>query len=192
MDAIYFALYKEYAIPQIPNWIDQASHGDHSGLLWFYEIGIIDDIMDKSFAHGVHNTVLCREEAPFNDPAEALALAGQLHPAIQTCMGWPDPDLAICEAWGVGVADPIENQAVTSDVPTLIFAGRYDPITPPAWGRLAGETLSHSYFYEFPAIGHGVMRADKCALEIGLQFIADPLAEPDSACMADLAPPDFE
>lgn len=107
-------------------------------------------------------------------------------------MGWPHSGLAICEAWDVGVADPIENQPVSSDVPTLIFAGRYDPITPPAWGSLAAETLSHSYFYEFPAIGHGVVRANECALEIGLQFLADPLLEPDSACLAELTSPDFD
>jgi pimeloyl-ACP methyl ester carboxylesterase len=192
MDAIYFALYKEYAIPQVPKWIYQASHGDHSGLLWFYEVGIVDDNADRAVAHGVHNSLLCREEAPFNDPAEALALADRLHPVIQKWMGWPRAGQAICQAWPVGIADPIENQAVTSEVPTLIFAGRYDPITPPAWGRLAGETLSHSYFYEFPAIGHGVMRANECALEMGLQFIADPLAEPDSTCLAELTPPDFK
>jgi pimeloyl-ACP methyl ester carboxylesterase len=192
MGAIYSALYEASAIPEIPKWIQQASHGNHAGLLWFYERGFTNDNADRFFAHGVHYTLLCREEAPFNDPAEALALASELHPVIQNSMGWPDPDLAICEVWQVGVADPVENKAVRSEVPTLILAGRYDPITPPAWGRLAGETLSHSYFYEFPNVGHGIMRADKCGLEIGLQFIAEPTIEPDSTCLKQLTAPDFE
>jgi pimeloyl-ACP methyl ester carboxylesterase len=192
MGAVYSALYQASAIPEIPRWIQKASRGDHGGLLWFYERSLVNDNADRFYAHGVHYTLLCREEAPFSDPAEALALAGELHPVIHDSMGWPDPDLAICEVWDVGMVDPIENGAVSSEVPTLILAGRYDPITPPAWGRLAGETLSHSYFYEFPNVGHGIMRADRCGLEIGLEFIADPTVEPDSTCLEELTAPDFE
>jgi pimeloyl-ACP methyl ester carboxylesterase len=64
-----------------------------------------------------------------------------------------------CAAWGDAdsVSIPISQQAVTSNIPTLILAGELDPITPPAWGRLAGETLSHSQFLEFPDFGHGVL-----------------------------------
>jgi pimeloyl-ACP methyl ester carboxylesterase len=192
LDAIYFALYHEYAIPQIPKWIEQASHGDHRGLVWFYEVGMVNDNADRAVAHGVHYSLLCREEAPFNDPADALARADELHPAIQEWMGWPPADLSICDAWDVGIADPIENQPVTSNVPTLVFAGRFDPITPPAWGRLAAETLSQSHFYEFPNIGHGVMRANRCALEMGLSFLADPTEAPDSTCLTEEMPPDFK
>jgi pimeloyl-ACP methyl ester carboxylesterase len=192
MGAIYSALYEASAIPKIPKWIEQASHGDHSGLLWFYQRSLINDNADRFIAHGVHYTLLCQEEAPFSDPAQALALASELQPVVQEAMGWPDPDLAICKAWQVGAADPIENEAVRSEVPTLIFAGRYDPITPPVWGRLAAETLDHSYFFEFPHVGHGIMRADKCGLEIGLQFLADPWVEPDSTCLDALPPPEFE
>jgi len=90
-----------------------------------------------------------------------------------------------------GEADPVENQAVVSDVPALIFAGRFDPITTPEWGQLAAETLSHSYCFEFPNMGHGVMRADPCALRIGLQFLDDPLNKPDASCLAELTLPTF-
>ena len=72
------------------------------------------------------------------------------------------------------------------------LSGQYDPITPPAWGQLAAETLSHSFFYEFPGIGHGVMRSNQCGLEIGLAFLDDPAAEPDTSCIDDLAGPEFK
>ena len=42
----------------------------------------------------------------------------------------------------------------------------------------SAETLSNHYYYEFPGQGHGIMRSDRCGLEIGLQFLEDPASEP--------------
>jgi pimeloyl-ACP methyl ester carboxylesterase len=101
-------------------------------------------------------------------------------------------EFTLCESWQSGQADPIENTAVVSDIPALIFAGQFDPVTPPEWGQLAAETLSNHFFYEFPGLGHGIMRSNECGLEIGLQFIEDPTSEPDVSCIEELAAPDFK
>jgi len=42
---------------------------------------------------------------------------------------------AACQVWNQTPPDPRENQPVTSEVPALVMAGEYDPITPPDWGR---------------------------------------------------------
>ena len=81
---------------------------------------------------------------------------------------------------------------MTSDIPTLILAGEFDPITPPYWGRVAAETLNTHYFYEFPGHGHGIMRSDRCGFEIGLQFLNDPYTEPDSSCLDEIGGVIFE
>ena len=85
----------------------------------------------------------------------------------------------------------MEDQPVVSQLPALILSGEYDPITPPAWGRLAAETLDHSFFYEFPGIGHGVMRSNECGLEIGLSFLDHPTVAPDATCIDGLTGPEF-
>jgi hypothetical protein len=41
-------------------------------------------------------------------------------------------------------------------------------------------------------MGHGVMRVDECALNIGLQFLDDPTTEPDSSCMDELSGLEFK
>lgn len=192
MEAVYEAMYSVESIPYLPQWIDQAGRGDHSGLRWYYERLLRPGVFEQVVAHGVHYSILCNEEAPFSDPAAALALEAQLPSQIREWLPWPPEDVVLCESWDAGVADPGVKDPVYSDVPTLIFAGRYDPITPPAWGRQTAETLENGYFYEFPANGHGVMRANRCALEMGLQFLDDPLAAPDAACMRALTRPDFE
>jgi pimeloyl-ACP methyl ester carboxylesterase len=80
---------------------------------------------------------------------------------------------------------------VVSDLPALILAGQFDPVTPPEWGQLAAETLSNHFYYEFPAQGHGIMRSDRCGLEIGLQFLENPTSEPDASCVDELTDPEF-
>lgn len=143
---------------------------------------------------GVFYSLACREEVPFDSYENALALAADLPPAIadhylNLFAYW---QFTLCEAWEIEPGDPVVNEPVVSDIPALIFAGQFDPITPSEWGQLAAETLSNSFFYEFPNLGHGVMDSDRCALEIGLQFLDDPISEPDASCMDNLSGPDFE
>jgi pimeloyl-ACP methyl ester carboxylesterase len=98
----------------------------------------------------------------------------------------------LCRAFGITKTDAHARDAVTSDIPTVVLAGEYDPITPPDWGRLAAKTLSHSHFFEFPGSGHGELfgRHD-CAMAIAASFFDDPSKAPDSGCIAGLEAPKF-
>lgn len=98
----------------------------------------------------------------------------------------------LCRAFGIDETTQGSTDPVTSDIPTLILAGEYDPVTPPEWGKRAGETLSHSYFFEFPGSGHGELfgRHD-CAIELTAAFFEDPEQSPDAACVRGLSEPDF-
>jgi pimeloyl-ACP methyl ester carboxylesterase len=143
---------------------------------------------------GVFYSLTCREEVPFDSYENSLALASDLPPAIADhyLFFFAFWQFTLCEAWDIEPGDPVVNEPVVSDVPALIFAGQFDPITPTVWGQMAAKTLSNSFFYEFPNLGHGVMDSDPCALEIGLQFLDDPIKEPDASCMDYLSGPDFE
>lgn len=187
MDAIYMVLHPASAVPDVPYAIRSASRGNFGPLQWAIESL---EGYSENVATGVYYSSLCRDEVDFDSYEHSLEVAADYPPQ------WADyfelsSFFRTCEFWGAGQADPVENQAVVSDVPALIFAGHFDPITTPEWGQLAAETLSHSYYFEFPNMGHGVMRADPCALRIGLQFLDDPLNEPDASCLAELTLPDF-
>jgi len=110
----------------------------------------------------------------------AAALREPLRDAAQSvvslCAQWPVPRLPAQAA-----------QPVHSDVPTLVLEGAFDPITPPAYGQLAAQTLSHSVTVEFPDRGHGVLR-DDCPRSIVNAFIQRPDRAPDSQCAASLRP----
>ncbi|MGD2157847.1 MAG: alpha/beta fold hydrolase [Anaerolineales bacterium] len=188
MDTIYTLFYIVDEIANIPRYIYEASQGDVSRMEWLYPyLPNYDNI-----AYGVFHSFQCREQIAFEDENESLALREGVPQQILDWFSWPPYEVTLCKSWQSGRADPIDHTPVVSDVPTLVFAGRYDPITPPSWSQLAAQTLSNSFFYEFPGNGHGVMRDNSCGLEIGLQFINDPTGEPDASCLDEETPVDFK
>jgi pimeloyl-ACP methyl ester carboxylesterase len=139
---------------------------------------------------GMMFSVQCHEEIPFSSP-EAFEAALAQHPESTglferaTAGGLA---YRVCAGWGAGRADAIENQPVTSNIPTLVLAGESDPVTPPAWGRHAAETLSNSYFFECPGVGHGASAQD-CGRKLVLAFLDNPTVAPDNGDTAEMERP---
>ncbi|MGD8792443.1 MAG: alpha/beta fold hydrolase [Anaerolineae bacterium] len=171
------------AIGWLPKVITDAGEG-------VFELGNwgVPDI--PNYADGMHWSAWCRDEMTFESEEEALALAAEIPPLFRETFA-ASVRFPVCEGWDSGMAAPEENQPVASDIPTLVFGGRYDPVTPPRYARLAAETLPNSFYYEFRYVAHAVMRSDRCALQIGLAFLDDPYTEPDASCIDDAHPPDF-
>ena len=100
-----------------------------------------------------------------------------------------DPELrhtvpALCDRWNDRPTDPIESEAVASDIPTLLLSGQFDPTTPPKWADLAAETLSNSYTFVIPMAGHGVGIYTTCGRQLMESFLYRPDQRPDSSCLA--------
>jgi pimeloyl-ACP methyl ester carboxylesterase len=193
------AIYGMLIIAQVdsaPRAIYAAAEGDLS-----YIDPYIPDILNAispseldAVSGGVFYSLICRERAPLGSYQDALALTADLPLSIADhyLFNFGLWQSNLCAAWEIEPNDPTMREAVVSDVPALVFAGQFDPITLPEWGQLAAETLNNSFFYEFPNMGHGVMDSNRCALEIGLQFLDDPATEPDVSCIDDLSGPDFK
>ncbi|GAB4468356.1 MAG: alpha/beta fold hydrolase [Anaerolineae bacterium] len=181
LEAVFAAMYSDELIPDLPGVIQA---------VWEGEYGVMRPYLrsargSMSLSLGMYHSVQCSEELPFEDYDRMLERLAGLHPLLRD--EYADRFyFDVCEQWAAGEPDPVENRPVSSDIPTLLMAGRFDPITPPAWAQLAARTLSHHYYFEFPTIGHGVIRSDGCALSIALDFLADPLEEPDASCLLEL------
>jgi pimeloyl-ACP methyl ester carboxylesterase len=134
---------------------------------------------------GMTFSVQCHEEVPFSSP-EAFEAALTQHPELADLFeSAVNGGLAyrVCAGWGAGQAEAMENRPVASDVPTLVMVGEFDPVTPPAWGRHAADTLSRSHLYEYPGVGHGAS-AQECGREMMRAFWDDPTVAPDDRCIA--------
>ncbi len=179
--------YQTPQIKTIPDFIYRAQSGDYTAFIQddFYTLYEADHV-DETLFMAVH----CNEEIPFDKTVTGIN--DGLPPALADIYG-PEFDSVVdyCAQVPAPPLNPAENEAVHSDVPTLVTVGDYDPVTPPAWAQEAASTLSHSYFYEFRGVGHAAFASSDCAQTLMTSFIDDPAQTPDGDCVQYLPPPLF-
>ena len=98
-----------------------------------------------------------------------------------------------CKIWGAVAPVTGENGATVSDIPTLIIEGKYDPATPPIFGKQVADNLSHSFYMEFPNQGHTPSATDPsgCVFGTMLPFLDNPNQKPDMKCLSAIKGVDF-
>jgi len=179
VDVLFVGLYNPFVTASMPKMIYQIRAGEYSILRERLSL-----YFDTSSALGMGTSVQCAEEIPFNAANDAYTAAQSVQPAIAAFFPQSVQYLfSVCQDWTGIVPDPRENQPVTSAIPTLILAGEFDPITPPAWGQMTASYLTSSYYFEFRGNGHWVTRSSRCALSIALAFWGNPVAPPDAVCL---------
>jgi pimeloyl-ACP methyl ester carboxylesterase len=105
--------------------------------------------LGDSLASGMHQAIMCTEDAPFVNPEENAD-----EPATYLGEGAIDALLASCKHWPPGIIDADFKEAVTSDAPILILSGEADPITPPSYGESITSTLPNARHIVNPDQGH--------------------------------------
>jgi len=133
-------------------------------------------------SQGVSYSYLCHDEVPFIDQA-ALAEAAASRPwYVEAYVQSPYPE--ICEHWNVGQAATDPHEPLTSDIPTLMLVGRFDPFSPLPLLKEATTGLSNSSIAKVTA-GRNVLDSD-CTIGIRNAFVDHPGSPPDTSCVADL------
>ncbi len=185
LSMIFQMLYSTELIPFLPRTIYDIRDGDYSFFARIMGVFVFDD----SVSYGMYYSVLCAEDADFTtSDVDLSGLPDQLKAYEE---GSAEYMLEACRLWNVETLGPAVDEPVQSSVPTLLLTGHFDPITPPEYARLAAQSLSNSYLYEFPAGGHGELTSNDCADNIMLQFLDDPTQEPDAACLQQESGPEF-
>ncbi len=207
---LYFqSMYDERITPSLPYSMSKLGDGDYNAILLlltgiakpqelennislvgkFIQI-IIEQLRNQwreVEAEGVYYSTECQEDILFHTQKQIDQSVQQLPEIIQfSAQSQAETMFEICKLWRVKKSPSLEDQAVESDIPTLVLAGAYDPVTIPAWGELASETLSQSYFYLFPNAAHGVFASGDCAVDMIGNFVNNPSQEPDSTCIESL------
>ncbi len=183
---VFQSLYSPSIIPLLPEAISDTVRGLY-GTVAAIEGQLLAN--NEFSSTGMYYSVQCAEEARFVDE-EAVAAENARYPEYLSFLEG-EGLFRVCDEWGAYQAGPIENEPVASNIPTLVLAGGFDPITPPSYGRRAADTLSRSFFFEVPSAAHGVANDNDCTRAIALAFVDDPLVEPDAACIRGLAPIGF-
>lgn len=170
----------------LPLLISEAQQGRYQMLA--SQAAMIETQFEGMLALGMHNSVLCSEDAPnfdgiaLDDPELAATYLG-----AQQLAGLK----AICDEWPRGPVDPEIGTPVVSDVPTLVLSGEFDPVTPPENGTRAAQTLSVSRHIVAPGQGH-IVSATGCVPKLLGDFVNTlDLESLDANCVERLGPTPF-
>jgi pimeloyl-ACP methyl ester carboxylesterase len=162
----------------LPLWFGNAAEGDFSALAQAYVTRA--RALDAQIALGVLFSVYCAEDLPFvNWPAaEASARGTRLGTLLL------DQYRKGCEVWPRASIDASFRTPVHSSVPTLVMAGRRDPVTPPRSAEEAARTLPRSKLVIWPHGGHGNdgLASPECRVSILRDFLRT--ADPDALSIA--------
>ena len=69
-----------------------------------------------------------------------------------------------------------------SDIPSLVFVNRYDPVTPPKNGHIFMEDLNNGHLLVLDEGGHGSGNQE-CKDQVVISFLNQPDAKLDTACL---------
>lgn len=178
---VFSAMYSEDLISLLPQLIFDI-HGRHYGLVDRFVDGWFRD--SEGVSVGMYYSVECAEEMPFV-LRDAVLDGAKAHPHLAAFNEYNTKSLfGACDTWQAPPAGGIADEAVHSTIPTLVLAGEFDPITPPAWGQMVAGDLENSYFFQFPGIGHGAAFSDECPAGMAEAFIEDPNREPSASCLS--------
>lgn len=153
------------------------------------EFGEIDD------SEGMGFSVDCQEEYLLHDAQAALDLAQSMpEPLNRYYIDSILSSLGDCDIWGVEAAAG-EDQRIVSDIPALLYAGMFDPITPVSSAESALEGLSNGRLLVFPSAGHAMTAtetaAGECAAALMVAFLNNPNAPLDTVCIDETNVIDF-
>jgi pimeloyl-ACP methyl ester carboxylesterase len=180
-------LYQTDQIPFLPERITSLQKGETTS---FAELLKRSIFFDDFWSEGMFYSIQCAEEVPFSTEQDAHRLNDTVNPRLIQAIDFSKIFYPLCSTWNTNQPTAIENETVISDIPTLILSGEFDPVTPPAWGKLAAETLSNSQFLEFPDFGHGILGSGpdtgNCSKQIVNAFISNPDETADASCIDSL------
>lgn len=146
-------------------------------------------VFDQLVAEGMYYSVVCAEDADI-DPA--VIPLDNLRPEIAASAAEELQSFAAtCALWHVEQLPSSVDAPVVSDIPTLLLAGRFDPVTPPAFALAAAAGLSRATVLVHPTAAHGVAFQDTCVNDIIASFLDNPTGTPDSNCLTLARPLDF-
>ncbi|MEM7096108.1 MAG: alpha/beta fold hydrolase [Actinomycetota bacterium] len=195
VEIVFSQLYSRQLLRSLPRQVSRADFGGLEEMVRGFVARRDPERLD--LAIGLYYATWCREEYPFHDPliddAAATRLGEQWGQAVGDAFGSALGTSAIdalCDSFAVEPAPILDDQPIDSDIPTLVFAGALDPITPPAWSRSVADALSDAIYVEFADHGHAM--STRCPGQIQVDFLRDPSAELDLACALTAGGPIFD
>jgi hypothetical protein len=136
----------------------------------------------SALSFGLHYSVMCADAFPFTTAARVDMLAAGVPAEVRAPFTFRSY-LDLCPVWKVPASPPATVQPVQSPLAALVLSGQIDPVTPPAWGKRAADSLSASFRFELRGEGHGEF-ITRCGNALLSRVLDAPDTAPTSPCLA--------
>jgi len=187
--ALTFMMYNPDSMATIPLFLTSLQAGQYTVLEQLIQVNLSQS---ETNTDGALYAMRCMDDVLTTTPAAWQSAIATVSPVMQPAwlrsMNWW---YEICGmGWGAQTLPPVENTPITSPIPIFLQSGELDPVTPPAWGDLALQTLPNGYHAVYPASAHNAAPTT-CALRMFTDFLENPAAPPGDTCIANPLPPPF-
>jgi len=180
---LFEAMYQWDMIPDLPESVEALAEGRLDSPMRRLIQDSVESLLDDSISDPVASAVDCHDGGPVDLRDMQAELAR--YPLVAEIKRF-DWHYHACRYWESGEAPDAFRTPVHSDVPTLLLAGEFDPVTPVEWAEMAARTLSRGRLFAFPAVGHGVLDSHLCAAELVRAYLRDPNDPEPPKCLARL------
>ncbi len=149
---------------------------------------VINEVLQFEYAltGGLNLTMLLSvekyENFNINNTASVIEASYQEYPLIPVKLGFFDAFYQAGMNWHPNSLPMEERKFQDSDIPTLLFVNRFDPVTPPKNGILFKENLTRAKLLILDEGGHGG-GDDDCKNQVINDFMKDPNSELDTTCL---------
>ena len=187
--ALRTLLYSAEYSAMIPELITRAAQGvpgvpGDLGPLFAAALRVVGDL-GQGMNIGLQLSVVCAEDSGRIDASERAKAASTSTPMASNAgaRGGGSATESIvagvleridraCNDWPHGSVPTAFHQPTTSNIPTLVFSGGLDPVTPASNGELAARTLSAATHIVAPGYAH-LVSPHACAPRIVARFVDD-------------------
>jgi pimeloyl-ACP methyl ester carboxylesterase len=175
--AIQQALYDEQLIKIVPLLIREFHNENRSALGEL--VAAFSGALNLDY--GLYYCMTCNEVLPYNSSIEFDNDANEYR-NLKGGLLFYKTDFKVCDYWNLDKSirgeKPVFLNLYESSIPTLIFAGGYDPITPVRNGEELHGKLKNSLFLVNQNAGH-VPSFSNEGMDIVTSFIFDPNVKPN-------------
>ncbi len=189
IDKFYQPAFPPHGIAYLPMLIGEVSRGNLTPLEYAAQSYWKEMVKNPQWSLGLFLAINCQQDLPAagsNRPANDLAASDRLDGFTRSAA-----QRTICAAWNLPALPPTATEYVKSDIPALVLAGSYDPVTPPEWSRVTADHLANSTFVEFEGYGHDVTLNNPCAEGLQATFLNNPQGILDISCIDKAPGPSF-
>ena len=169
-------IYSDDGARSLPVTIDTVLKGDYKGLDTFVK-------EQAGYTEGQFFTTLCNEEFSFESPEAVTAALNTADPIAVAVARDTMRFFDVCKAFPTGKGEAVENQALVSDIPTLMLSADIDAGCPAELSDVSVKTLSHGKSFFFPNRTHTIAGGSVCAKAMVTQFLATADANVDATCI---------